>query len=60
MTQNTPVTRLVNIRELADLWRVSPYTVKGWVRQDRLSPTRICRRLLFTPEECERFLREAQ
>jgi len=56
MDSTPQVTRLIELNELAKLWKVSPHTVRAWVRQKRLSPTRICRRLLFTPTECERFL----
>lgn len=56
MDTTTQVTRLIELSELAKLWKVSPHTVRAWVRQKRLCPTRICRRLLFTPAECERFL----
>lgn len=56
MNQQLGVTRLVDVQELAGLWSVSPHTIRSWVQSKRLKPTRICRRLLFTPEECERFL----
>ena len=39
------VTRLMDLKELASLWRVSPHTIRAWVRQKRLNPTKICRRL---------------
>jgi len=38
------VTALMDLKELAALWRVSPHTIRAWVRQKRLAPTRICRR----------------
>ena len=50
------VPRLIDVNELASLWRVSPHTIRAWVQQKRLRPTRICRRLLFHPDECARFL----
>ena len=50
------VPRLMDVNELANLWRVSPHTIRAWVQQKRLSPTKICRRLLFHPDECARFL----
>jgi hypothetical protein len=56
MNTSSQMTRLVDLKELAALWRVSPHTIRAWVRQKRLTPTRICRRLLFAPAECERFL----
>jgi len=52
--------RLLTLLEVADMLRVSPHTVRAWVRQKRLRPTRICRRLLFSPDEVTRFLAEAK
>jgi DNA-binding transcriptional MerR regulator len=60
METTAQVTRLMDLKELASLWRVSPHTIRAWVRQKRLNPTRICRRLLFAPAECERFLQARQ
>jgi DNA-binding transcriptional MerR regulator len=56
MQQESPVTRLMDLKELAALWGVSPHTIRAWVKSNRLTPTRICRRLLFDPAECTRFL----
>jgi len=56
MQSQSVVTRLMDVNELAGLWRVSPHTIRAWVKAKRLKPTRICRRLLFHPEECARFL----
>lgn len=56
MQTTSPVPRLMDVNELATLWRVSPHTIRAWVRQGRLNPLRICRRLLFHPNECARFL----
>lgn len=56
METTSQVTRLTDVKELASLWQVSPHTIRAWVRQQRLKPTRICRRLLFHPDECARFL----
>ena len=56
METTSQVTRLTDLKELASLWRVSPHTIRAWVRQGRLTPTKICRRLLFHPDECARFL----
>jgi DNA-binding transcriptional MerR regulator len=50
------VTKLLDLEQLASAWRVSPHTIRAWVKQGRLKPERICRRLLFDPKECERFL----
>jgi DNA-binding transcriptional MerR regulator len=56
MQSQSVVARLMDVGELAALWRVSPHTIRAWVKAKRLIPTRICRRLLFHPEECARFL----
>lgn len=48
--------RLLTLVEVADLLRVSPHTVRAWVRKGRLQPVRICRRLLFAPEAVSRFV----
>ena len=48
MEPNTPqVTTLTDLRELANRWKVSPYTIRAWVRAGRLRPLKICRQLLF-------------
>lgn len=52
--------RLLTLVEVADLLRVSPHTVRAWVRKGKLYPMRICRRLLFHPDELARFLAEAK
>ena len=57
MAQDAEITTLIDLNQLAEKWRVSPHTIRGWVARRRLNPTRICRRLLFTSHECERFLR---
>jgi len=56
MQASEQVPRLMDLNELAALWRVSPHTIRAWVQAKRLHPTRICRRLLFHPDECARFL----
>ncbi|MBZ5689279.1 MAG: helix-turn-helix domain-containing protein [Acidobacteriia bacterium] len=48
--------KLIPLLALADLLSVSPHTIRAWVRQGRLRPVRICRRLLFHPDEINRFL----
>jgi excisionase family DNA binding protein len=57
MTDSVP--QLLTLLEVADKLRVSSHSVRSWVRQGRLCPTRICRRLLFTSDEVTRFLKEA-
>jgi len=55
-----PVLQLLTLSELASALRVSPHTIRAWVRQGRLQPTRLCRRLLFHPAEVARFMDEAR
>lgn len=50
------ILRLFTLQELADLWRLSPHTIRKLVRSGQLKPTRIARRLLFSPDEIARFL----
>ena len=57
MTENIP--QLFRLIAVAQALCVSPHTVRMWVRQGKLQPIRICRRLLFHPDEVARFLREA-
>ena len=52
--------QLLTLLDVARALRVSPHTVRAWVRKNRLQPVRICRRLLFTPEEVSRFIRMHQ
>ncbi len=52
--------RLLTLLEVADLLRVSPHTVRAWVRRGRLQPVRICRRLLFSPEVVAKFVGMAE
>ena len=54
------VPRLLTLLEVAELLRVSPHTVRAWIRQGRLQPLRLCRRLLFNPTEILRLLGEAE
>jgi excisionase family DNA binding protein len=53
------VPMLLDLRQVAECCHVSPHTVRKWVRQGKLRPLRICRRLLFHPDELTRFLAEA-
>jgi hypothetical protein len=53
------VPRLLTLVEVAEALRVSPHTVRAWVRKERLHPVRICRRLLFDPRAIGQFIRDA-
>jgi excisionase family DNA binding protein len=57
MTDEIP--RLLTLAALAEALAVSPHTIRSWVRKGRLRPIRICRRLLFHPDEIARFLADA-
>jgi excisionase family DNA binding protein len=54
------VERLLTLLEVADLFRLSPHTIRAMVRKGKLNPVRICRRLLFAPDEVTRFLSESR
>jgi excisionase family DNA binding protein len=48
--------RLLTLAEVADALRLSPHTIRAFVRKGRLSPVRICRRLLFRAIDVERLI----
>ena len=54
------IPRLLALYEVAQCCHVSPHTVRKWVREGKLRPVRLCRRLLFHPDEVERLLAEAK
>lgn len=54
------VPQLLTLAEVSETLRVSSHTVRAWVRRGRLEPVRICRRLLFAPDELVRFLAQAK
>jgi excisionase family DNA binding protein len=54
------VPQLLTLLDVADRLRVSPHTIRSWIRKGQLHPIRICRRLLFHPDEIARFLSEAR
>lgn len=58
MPDNVP--HLLTLLAVANALCVSPHTVRSFVRQGKLRPVRICRRLLFHPDEIARFLAEAK
>jgi len=57
---NDSIPSLVNLNEVAKALNVSPHTVRSWVKQRKLHPVRICRRLLFDPAELKRFVSSGQ
>lgn len=48
--------RLLTLVEVADLLRLSTHTIRAMVRQKRLRPVRICRRLLFAQADVDRLV----
>jgi excisionase family DNA binding protein len=57
---NGAIPKLLTLRTVAESCCVSPHTVRSWVKKGKLRPVRICRRLLFHPDEIARFLAEAK
>jgi len=51
--------RLMTLLEVAAMLRLSPHTIRAMVRQHRLTPVRLCRRLLFNPSDIERLVAES-
>jgi excisionase family DNA binding protein len=58
MTDNVP--QLLNLVAVARALSISPHTVRKMVRDGRLRPVRICRRLLFSADEVTRLLAAAE
>jgi excisionase family DNA binding protein len=48
--------QLLSLIEVATLLRLSPHTVRKFVKDGKLRPVRICRRLLFHPNEIARLV----
>jgi predicted site-specific integrase-resolvase len=54
------IPQLLPLLAVAKALCVSTHTVRSWVRQGRLHPVRLCRRLLFHPDEIARFIEDAK
>jgi excisionase family DNA binding protein len=50
--------RLKNVGEAAGLLGISPWTVRGYIREGKLIPVRLGRRVLLEEAELERFVAE--
>ena len=48
--------QLFTLDEVARAMALSPHTIRAFVRTGKLHPLRICRRLLFHPDELARFI----
>jgi excisionase family DNA binding protein len=55
-----PIPQLLTLLAIAQKLSVSPHTIRAWVRQGKLRPVRICRRLLFHPDEICRLLEKSR
>ena len=58
MSEGIP--QLLTLIAVAESLCVSPHTVRSWVRKGTLQPVRICRKLLFKPDEVARFVDMAE
>jgi predicted DNA-binding transcriptional regulator AlpA len=54
------LSKLLSLLEVATILGLSPHTVRSFVRQGKLHPLRLCRRLLFDPEEIAMFIARAR
>ena len=54
------VPQLLTLLAVAKAFSLSPHTIRSLVKRGKLHPVRICRRLLFHPDELARFLAEAK
>jgi excisionase family DNA binding protein len=50
------IERLLTLEEVADALRLSKHTIRAFTRRGKLSPVRICRRLLFRPADIARLI----
>jgi DNA-binding transcriptional MerR regulator len=55
-----PIPQLLPLAAVAKAFSVSPHTVRSWVRKGKLRPVRLCRRLLFHPDDIARLLAGAR
>jgi len=52
--------QLLSIEESARVLGVSPWSVRSFIREGRLRPTRFCRRVLLAQSELEAFVANAR
>jgi predicted site-specific integrase-resolvase len=57
-SSGSSIPQLLRLVDVARTLCVSPHTVRSWVRSGKIRPVRLCRRLLFHPNEVARFLLE--
>ncbi len=51
---------LRSVTQAAELCGISPWTVRSYIRQGKLRPVRIGRRVLFEEAELERFVEQGK
>ena len=51
---------LCGIEDAARLLGISPWTVRAKIREGKLRPVRLCRRVLLEQAELQRFVEEAR
>jgi excisionase family DNA binding protein len=54
------VPQLLPLLAVARALSVSPHTIRAWVRDGKLRPVRLCRRLLFDPADVLTLVAEAK
>jgi excisionase family DNA binding protein len=60
LERGTSIPKLLTLSSVAEVLAISPHTVRKMVRDGRLRPIKICRRLLFTPDSIKCFLAAAE
>jgi excisionase family DNA binding protein len=58
--EKNKVIRLKSVVEAAELLRISPWTVRSYIRDGKLKPVRLGRRVLLAEDELERLVAEGQ
>jgi len=51
---------LRSVEEAAEIWGVSPWTVRAYLRQGKIRPVRIGRRVLIEAQEIQRLIDEGR
>ena len=52
--------QLFELLTVAKLLSVSPHTIRSWVKKGKLKPVRLCRRLLFHPDDLAMLITEGR
>jgi excisionase family DNA binding protein len=54
MKSRPPVERLLTVDQLADIWQVSPRTIRRMIKKNKIRVRRIGRAIRIPPDEAER------